>query len=90
MTSSLPAMCRSRVLEEAHYVGAAQGVIAHLQQHAPGRRDGADQSQVVTGERHAQDGHLAAPSVGADDRRQQVAAGLVYEDDGAPFGGRLA
>ena len=47
MTSSLPAMCRSRVLEEAHYVGAAQGVIAHLQQVVAGRGDGADQREVI-------------------------------------------
>ena len=79
-----------QVLKEAHHVGAAQGVVADLEQDAAGRGQPADQGQVITGEGHVQDGHLPAWGVGADDRRQQVAAGLVYEDDGAPFGGRLA
>jgi hypothetical protein len=44
---------------------------------------------VIAGEGHVQDGHLPARGVGADDRRQQIAAGLVDPDDGAPFGYRL-
>jgi hypothetical protein len=74
-----------QVLEEAHHVRAAQGVVAHLEQDAAGRGHPADERQVIAGEGHVQDGHLPTRGVGADHRRQQVAAGLVDPDDGAPF-----
>ena len=78
-----------QVPEEAHHVGAAQGVVAHLDQNATSRGHAADQRQVIAGEGHTQDGHLPPWSIGADHRRQQVAAGLVGPDDGASFGYRL-
>lgn len=73
------------MLEEAHHVGAPQGVVTHLEQDAAGRRHPADEGQVIAREGHAQHGHLPTWGIRADERRQQIAAGLVNPDDGASF-----
>ena len=78
-----------QVLEEAHHIWAAEGVVAHLEQDAAGRGQPADQGEVIAGEGHVQNGHLPTWGIGADHGRQQVAAGLVDPDDGASFGYRL-
>jgi hypothetical protein len=41
------------VLKEAHHVGAAPGVLAHLEQDTASGRDPTDQGQVVARQRHA-------------------------------------
>jgi hypothetical protein len=79
-----------QVLEEAHHVGAAQGMVAHLQQDAASGRHAADQRQVIARQRHVQHGRLPVWGIGAHHRRQHVAAGFVGPDDGASFGCRLA
>lgn len=55
-----------------------QGVLTHLEQDAAGRGHPANHGQVI------------AWGIGADDRREQMAAGFVRPDDGASFGYRLA
>jgi hypothetical protein len=44
---------------------------------------------MVVGERYAQDRRLPARRPGPHYQGQQIEAGLVYPDDGAPFGGRF-
>jgi hypothetical protein len=78
-----------QVLEEAHHVGAAQGVLADLEQGAAGGSHPANEGQMIAGERHVQDGHLPARGIATDHGRQQVAAGFVDPDDRASFRYRL-
>jgi hypothetical protein len=55
-----------QVLEEAHHVRAAQGVLARVRQQPAVRRDGPDDRQVVAGQPHAQDRRLP-PRSGASE-----------------------
>ena len=89
MTSSLPGQVGQQVPQEAHHVRAAQGAVGrHLEQQLAVRGDAADDREVIAGEAHAQDRRLAAGGVGPHAAGQQIEAGFVYPDDGAPFGGR--
>jgi len=70
-----------QVLQEAHDVRAVERTLLDQQEQAVIQGDAADDRQVVTRQRHPQDGRLRAGGIAADDRRQQVEAGLVDPDD---------
>ena len=70
-----------QMLQELHDLRTANRTLVDPQEQAVIQADAADDRQVVTGQRHPQDGRLAARSVGADHRWQQVEARLVYPDD---------
>jgi hypothetical protein len=58
------------MVEEADDLGAAERVILDAQQQATAWGDATDDGQVVTGEREAQHGWVAAWSEAADHRGQ--------------------
>src|SRR5258708_10757500 len=71
--------------QEAHDIGAAIGMVLRLHKEAPVRGESADRGQVVVRQRHAQDGRVPTGRPGPHGHRQEVEAGLIYPDDGAPL-----
>lgn len=71
-----------QMLQKADDIRALVGVLPHVHQQPAVRGDAADDRQVITAQRRAEDGRLPARGVGPDGAGQQVEAGLVDPDDG--------
>src|ERR687892_394349 len=74
-----------QVPQEAGHILAPEGPVLHPGVQPPMVGDAADHREMVPAQRCAEDRGLTPGSVGLDHQGQQVAAGLVYEDDGPAF-----
>ena len=76
--------------EEGNGRRPLEGLLLHVGEESAIRGEGADHGEMIVGERGAQHWRLPHGRVGAGNERQQVEAGLVYEEDRAVFVARFA
>ena len=73
------------MLEKAYDIRAPIGSLLDLQQQLPIRGDRTNRRQVVVAQGDAQQRRLPTRRIGTHQCRQQIEAGCVYPDQGAPF-----
>ena len=74
-----------QVLEEAGRILAPEGTVLHSSGQPALGGNAANPREMVPAEGRPEPRSPALGRIGLDDQRQQVAAGLVYEDDGPAF-----
>lgn len=72
-------------LQKAHDIWPFVRVILHVQEQPSIWRQPPNRREMVTGQRHGQDGCLPNWRIGAHGHRQEIKRRLVYTDDGTRF-----
>ena len=74
------------VLQKTDHIRAAEGPLLDLKEQLSVHGDAADDRQMLPLQKYPQDRRPATRCIGTHHARQQREAGLVYPDDGPPFG----